>query len=130
MTGCEGDARETMTPMAQIFPGWGWTLKVEPQPIGPTSREQWRHTDSNGHEHHVDCEAIFPAYPTLDFVIDEEHWCEGDEQWCDRAGDPWTENNEDPPPHEPHMVADTGHFECKPRCVASSPRHPPSASCR
>lgn len=96
--------------MAEFFPGWDWTLKVERYDRPPD--EQWRHIDSNGHEHYVDRAAnAYPAYPTLDLVIDKEHWCEGDEEWCDRAEDPWCEGG--PRPHDPHMVADEVHFECK-----------------
>jgi hypothetical protein len=59
----------------------------------PSPNERWRHTDSNGHEHRYD-----HGYPTLEFVVDAEHWCDGTEGFA---------------LHDPHMHVDEGHYECQ-----------------
>jgi hypothetical protein len=59
----------------------------------PTASETWRYTDTNGHEHYYE-----HGYPTLDFIIDEQHWCNGDEGYAS---------------HDPHMAIDAAHYECK-----------------
>ena len=58
-----------------------------------TPNERWRYTDRQGHEHYYD-----HGYPTLDLVIDSEHWCDGSEGWAH---------------HDPHMAVDESHHECK-----------------
>lgn len=58
----------------------------------PTVDPNWRHTDSNGHEHYYD-----NGYPTLDYIIDERHWCDGREGLYN---------------HDPHWAVDEDHFEC------------------
>jgi hypothetical protein len=76
----------------------GATLTITPQYIDvtsghPSANEHWTHTDSAGHAHRYD-----RGYPTLDLVVDAEHWCEGDEGIA---------------PHDSHMAVDEGHYECK-----------------
>jgi len=78
--------------------GPSWKLEVEQEwidvtPSGPTPNERWRTTDSNGHEHYYD-----HGYPTLDEVIDAQHWCNGTEGFA---------------LHDPHMQIDEWHYECK-----------------
>lgn len=74
-----------------IFYRRTWSVEADPNWIDttagiPTADPRWRGTDSNGHEHHYD-----HGYPTLDYVIDAEHWCMGDEGIA---------------PHDPHMAVD------------------------
>lgn len=59
----------------------------------PTPNEHWAFTDANGHEHLYD-----HGYPTLEMVVDAEHWCNGDEGWAR---------------HDPHMHVDEAHYECR-----------------
>jgi hypothetical protein len=84
--------------MARFLPGQSWTLTVDQQQIEVTSglstpNERWTHTDAQGHEHRYD-----HGYPTLDLVVDAEHWCDGSEGWA---------------PHDEHMAVDESHYECK-----------------
>ena len=58
-----------------------------------TPNESWVYADRQGHEHHYD-----NGYPTLSYVIDEQHWCEGDEGSY---------------PHDGHWQVDAAHYECK-----------------
>jgi hypothetical protein len=58
----------------------------------PSSDPNWRYTDRNGHEHRYD-----HGYPTLDLVVDAEHWCDGNEGYAR---------------HDPHMHVDEAHYEC------------------
>ena len=58
----------------------------------PTSDPTWRATDTRGHEHYYDS-----GYPTLNFVVDRQHWCEGNEGWMS---------------HDPHWAVDESHYEC------------------
>lgn len=60
----------------------------------PTVDESWKFTDAAGHEHYYE---RF-VYPTLDYVIDAQHWCNG---------------NEGLGPHDPHMAIDESHYQCK-----------------
>lgn len=74
-----------------------FTLSVDREMIDttsgmPTWRESWRATDVNGHEHYYK-----HGFPTLRHVVDEKHWCDG---------------NEGISPHDPHMHVDRSHFEC------------------
>ena len=58
----------------------------------PTPNERWRYTDRAGHEHHYD-----GGYPTLELVVDAEHWCDGTEGVYN---------------HDAHMAVDESHYEC------------------
>jgi hypothetical protein len=58
----------------------------------PTIDPNWRKTDSNGHDHYY-----VRGYPTLDHIVDRQHWCEG---------------NEGLGPHDPHWSVDESHYEC------------------
>lgn len=84
--------------MVHTISGPGWELEYH-QPVEyvtygvPTGNERWRALDSNGHEHHWG-----HGYPTLNHVVDVEHWCDGDEGIA---------------PHDPHMAVDESHYECK-----------------
>lgn len=78
-----------------------WTLDVDVEQIPvsmgiETLDPRWQGMDSNGHEHRYDRDRH--EYPTLDFVIDAQHWCHGDEGTA---------------PHDPHMLVDESHYECK-----------------
>lgn len=78
-----------------------WELEVRQDWIDttmgiPTLDPNWRGVDSNGHEHFYD--KASHEYPTLDYIVDAEHWCEG---------------NEGIAPHDPHMAVDEAHYECK-----------------
>lgn len=78
-----------------------WELDVQQDWIDttmgiPTLDPDWRGTDSNGHEHYYDQQAH--EYPTLDYIIDAEHWCDGTEGVYN---------------HDPHMAVDEDHYECK-----------------
>lgn len=78
--------------------GQGWTLSAEVDYIDVTSshpspREGWRMTDSNGHEHRY----TRTGFPTLRFVVDASHWCDGTEGFA------W---------HDPHEIEDEWHYEC------------------
>jgi hypothetical protein len=84
--------------MARFFTGQTWELTVDPVVVDVTSEratpnEHWTFTDAQGHEHRYD-----RGYPTLDLVVDAEHWCDGSEGWQ---------------PHDEHMVVDESHYECK-----------------
>lgn len=75
-----------------------WTIDVVQDWIDVTSEretpnERWTFTDAAGHEHHYE-----HGYPTLDYVIDESHWCDGREGIYN---------------HDPHEAVDAAHFECK-----------------
>lgn len=77
----------------------GPVLEVEQEWIDITSGNEsiditWRQVDKLGHEHYYQD----GQYPTLDFVIDQEHWCDGSEGW-ER--------------HDPHQVIDEYHYLCK-----------------
>lgn len=95
---------------AAFMNGSGWNLSVNQDWINvtseyPTPDERWRFTDSNGHEHHYD-----HGYPTLDLVIDREHWCLGNEGLYS---------------HDEHMAVDESHFECKQcREIIEPSQHP------
>lgn len=76
----------------------GWTLDIQQNWIDTTSERptidpKWRATDNNGHEHFYEGH----AYPTLDYIIDAEHWCDGTEGIA---------------LHDPHMAVDESHYEC------------------
>ena len=78
--------------------GRDWSLDVRRDWIDitagvPSPNERWVFTDSHGHEHRYD-----KGYPTLDFVVDEQHWCMG---------------NEGLYAHDPHWAVDESHYECK-----------------
>lgn len=84
--------------MARFAPGPEFTLDIQQDSIDTTCGidtldPKWRGTDSNGHEHYYE---RF-EYPTLDYIVDAEHWCNGDEG----------------APHDPHMATDESHYECK-----------------
>lgn len=75
-----------------------WTLDVEQDWIDATCERdtldpKWRGSDSSGHEHFYD-----HGYPTLDYIIDSSHWCDGTEGWA---------------LHDPHEYVDASHYECK-----------------
>lgn len=77
--------------------GSHWSLSVDQRgewvTMGiETADDKWRFTDAHGHEHYYD-----HGYPTLDYIIDAEHSCDGSEGWAH---------------HDPHMVVDESHFEC------------------
>jgi hypothetical protein len=59
----------------------------------PSYDTRWRATDSNGHEHRYD-----HGFPTLSYVVDERHWCDGTEGFM---------------LHEPHWAVDADHYECE-----------------
>lgn len=80
------------------FAGSHWTLTFEERgewvAMGVTTADdKWRGTDSNGHEHYYE-----RGYPTLDLIVDAEHWCDGREGLYS---------------HDPHMAVDESHYECK-----------------
>lgn len=84
--------------MARLYRSRNWALEVRQDRIDvtsdrPTPNERWRFTDAQGHEHRYD-----RGYPTLDFVVDEQHWCDGTEGICN---------------HDPHWAVDESHYECK-----------------
>ena len=84
--------------MARISPASSWELNVDLNLIDvtsqfPSANEQWTFTDAQGHEHRYEY-----GYPTLDVVVDAEHWCDGTEGTA---------------PHDPHMAVDESHYECK-----------------
>lgn len=77
--------------------GRHWTLTVDQDRIDvtsglPTANERWTYTDQQGHEHRYD-----HGYPTLTYVIDESHWCDGSEGIYN---------------HDPHEAVDKSHYEC------------------
>ena len=83
--------------MATTISGRNWQLDVTQEWINVTSgqsspNERWTFTDTAGHEHHYD-----HGYPTLEFVIDESHWCDGSEGIYN---------------HDPHEAVDVAHYEC------------------
>lgn len=53
----------------------------------------WVGTDRNGHEHRAK-----GGYPTLNYIVDKQHWCDGHEGIYN---------------HDPHMAVDEAHYECK-----------------
>ena len=71
-----------------------------------TTDEHWMFTDAAGHEHRYDS-----GYPTLDYVVDASHWCDGREGLYS---------------HDPHEAVDDAHYECKLcREVIKPGTHPP-----
>lgn len=79
--------------------GRGWTITIHRhgqwlQMGVVTADTGWRSTDANGHEHYWEDN----GYPTLNFVVDAEHWCDGREGMYN---------------HDPHMAIDQSHYECK-----------------
>lgn len=84
--------------MRTSIAGTDWTLTCDQEKIDVTWGQdtldpKWRATDENGHEHYYE-----HGYPTLDFVVEAEHWCNGDEGYGR---------------HDPHMCTDEGHYECR-----------------
>jgi hypothetical protein len=73
---------ETHTDVIETTMGWTYAPDTN-----------WRTTDANGHEHRYN-----HGYPTLDFVVDASHWCDGSEGWAH---------------HDPHEAIDESHYECK-----------------
>lgn len=78
-----------------------WALELQQTLITyetdhPDADPHWRHTDGAGHPHHY--ERAGEPYPTLRYVIDAEHWCDG-------VSEGWEE-------HDPHMHVDESHYEC------------------
>lgn len=74
-------------------------IQVVTEPIDVTSEHEtfdpkWRAADSNGHEHYYEYEH---GYPTLRYVVDASHWCDGTEGYQR---------------HEPHEQIDEAHYEC------------------
>lgn len=59
----------------------------------PTADSRWSFVDASGHEHYYE-----HGYPTLDYMVDREHWCQGDEGFM---------------AHDPHTAIDEAHYECK-----------------
>ncbi len=87
-----------------------WSVETNTEWIDATSGyespdESWRFTDANGHDHHYES-----GYPTLDFVVDEQHWCDGSEGLFN---------------HDGHMAIDKAHYECKECGVVVEPRMDP-----
>lgn len=76
----------------------------------PTPKEDWRFKDRNGHEHHYD-----HGYPTLELVVDESHWCLG---------------NEGLGAHDPHEAVDESHYECLICRVTVKPKMDPPGTPR
>lgn len=58
----------------------------------------WRTTDSNGHVHAYVGVGPDQPWPTLEYVMDERHWCNGDEGIAR---------------HDPHWCDDRWHWECR-----------------
>jgi hypothetical protein len=84
--------------MARISSAPAWSYSIDTELIdvtssSPTPNERWRFTDANGHEHHYD-----KGYPSLSLVIDESHWCLG---------------NEGVYAHDPHEAVDRSHYQCR-----------------
>lgn len=72
----------------------------------PSPDESWTFTDAAGHEHHYD-----HGYPTLAWVVEERHWCDGTEGIYN---------------HDGHWVDDVAHWECMICGEVIKPRlHPP-----
>lgn len=68
--------------------------------------ETWTFTDAAGHEHHYD-----HGYPTLAWIVEEQHWCDGTEGIYN---------------HDGHWVDDVAHWECRICGEVIEPRlHPP-----
>jgi len=83
---------------SSTFNAGRWTMtidnRVETVRAGVwTLDSEWRGTDSNGHEHYY----ADGGYPTLDYIIDESHWCNGEEGFAH---------------HDPHEHVDRSHYEC------------------
>lgn len=83
--------------MARMVSTPGWSIDVDQEWIDvtsgrPTADPRWTHTDAAGHAHHYK-----NGYPTLSYVVDEQHWCNGDEGLG---------------PHDPHWAVDRSHYEC------------------
>ncbi len=80
---------------------WGtgrWEFSVEQDYIDVTCgietlNPNWTFTDENGHDHYYDS----GGYPTLDYIVDAQHWCDGYEGAFN---------------HDPHMAVDESHYEC------------------
>lgn len=93
-----------------VLHGAGWRLDATREVEwvtndGPTADESWRFTDARGHEH------AYPYKPTLEFVVDRSHWCDGTEGLYN---------------HDPHEAIDEGHYECRECRERIEPRsHPP-----
>lgn len=84
--------------MAQFRQQARWNVDIQQDWIDVTSEREssdphWRATDSSGHEHHY-----ASGYPTLEFVIDASHWCDGNEGYAR---------------HDPHEHIDEAHYECR-----------------
>jgi hypothetical protein len=87
--------------MARIQQRSTWTVDVRQDVLDVTMEHdsidpKWRGADSNGHEHFYDREAH--EYPTLDYIVDARHWCNGDEGIAR---------------HDPHWHTDESHYECR-----------------
>lgn len=83
--------------MFAAFRGRSWNLELKRESIDVTSdrpspNERWRYTDKAGHEHFYQ-----RGYPTLELVVDAEHWCDGTEGLYN---------------HDAHMTTDQSHYEC------------------
>lgn len=77
--------------------GGRWAVEVTQNRIDttcgiPTLNPRWTFTDAAGHDHRYD-----HGYPTLDYIIDASHWCDGYEGY---------------EPHDPHEHVDESHYEC------------------
>lgn len=59
----------------------------------PSPDESWTFTDAAGHVHRYD-----HGYPSLEWVVEERHWCNGTEGLYN---------------HDGHWVDDVAHYECK-----------------
>lgn len=75
-----------------------WTVDVQQEWIDVTSSfpspdPRWTYTDQAGHEHHYS-----NGYPTLRYVVDGSHWCDGTEGLYN---------------HDPHLAVDEYHYECQ-----------------
>ncbi len=80
-----------------------WCLDVEQTFITVTTSHSeadpdWRFTDRAGHEHRHSG-APTDYYPTLRYVVDGQHWCDGISEGSDL--------------HDPHLHVDASHYECQ-----------------
>jgi hypothetical protein len=83
--------------MATTWRAPHWEVAVDVEQINTTSSfpsadPGWRFTDAAGHEHRYD-----RGYPSLRYVVDESHWCDGTEGTA---------------LHDPHEAVDEAHYEC------------------
>lgn len=90
-----------MTTRTMKVTGSRWTLHREVDFITyetnhPDPDPNWRFTDAAGHQHQH--EKTGERYPTLRYVIDGQHWCDGISEGSDI--------------HDPHMQVDVSHYEC------------------